>query len=190
MQRLHELSGQIKIVQNNLPLIDAELSTLATSIAENESQIKNAKDKRQYKQTHLNLLNKIAKLEDYVNDLKDDHPCPLCGALEHPYQTNHPYLQQESETVHIQQQIIDWDTVIIDLEQQLSKRLINNATQTNHLEQQQQQLQALYSQIKAFASDSTDLLTPLLARAYSASIALIISPLHKNATDMALFKTT
>lgn len=190
MQRLHELSGQIKIIQNNLPLIDAELSTLATSIAENESQIKNAKDKRQYKQTHLNLLNKIAKLEDYVNDLKDDHPCPLCGALEHPYQTNHPYLQQESETVHIQQQIIDWDTVIIDLEQQLSKRLINNATQTNHLEQQQQQLQALYSQIKAFASDSTDLLTPLLARAYSASIALIISPLHKNATDMALFKTT
>lgn len=189
-QQLYELSGQLKNIQSNLPLIISELTTLATAITEKESALKSAKDKRQDKQTNLNLLRQVATLEDYIGDLKDNHPCPLCGALEHPYQANHPHLLGESKTIQLQQQITDCDALIIDLEQQLSKRLINNATQTNHLEQQQQQLKSLYSQMKAFASDSTDLITPLLARAYSESIALTISPLHKTATDMTLLNTT
>ena len=183
-QQLYELSGQLKHIQTNLPLIISELTTLATAITEKESALKSAKDKRQDKQTNLNLLRQVATLEDYIGDLKDNHPCPLCGALEHPYRSNHPHLLGESKIVQLQQHITDCDALIIDLEQQLSTHLIDTATQKNNLEQQHHHLKSLHSQMKALASDITKLITPLLARAYSESIALIINPLHKTATDI------
>ena len=37
----------------------------------------------------LNESNKVKSLEAYRIDLKEDCPCPLCGAIDHPYLKNH-----------------------------------------------------------------------------------------------------
>lgn len=189
-QQLDELSGQINNIKHNLPLIDAELGTLATETSDNESALTDAKDKRQDKQTYLNLLQKVAKLEDYINELEDGQPCPLCGALDHPYRTKnnsgnkHPHSQSDSEAVQIQRQIAELDTTITDLEKSLSQQRIQQATKQNYIEQQQQQLASLHSQTKVLATNISDLIKPLLDKNHSESIALLTNPLGQIATDI------
>ena len=60
-------------------------------------------------QTHVALANRIRDLEEERNQLQDDTPCPLCGALDHPYaRGNVPALdelkQELQKTVEAAQQ--------------------------------------------------------------------------------------
>ena len=43
------------------------------------------------------LLKKIAALEDYRNQLQEGQPCPLCGALEHPFGAGHAPVADATE---------------------------------------------------------------------------------------------
>ena len=202
LQQLSELANQIKKTNLSLPTLNEELTTLAGSIAGHQSDIQDAKLKRQEKQEHLNLLQKVAKLEDYIVELENGSPCPLCGALEHPYDKHHPLLNsnntdnnteqnqsstiKHSKTQQTQQQIAELDTVIDNLEQVLSTYSIEYATKKETLNNQEQQLAPLQQQAKILRDDIQSYFSSLFdaENNYSASIAAIINPLTQIKDDI------
>lgn len=50
-----------------------------------EAEGKEAKKQLDLRKDHLGKAKLVAKLKDHRHDLKSGEPCPLCGALEHPY---------------------------------------------------------------------------------------------------------
>ena len=196
-----ELISQIHKINLALPLLNQELTVLDDLISTHRTDIQNTKLKKQDKQTHLHLLQKVARLEDYIVELKDGIPCPLCGAHEHPYGQQHPLLdsqidsqiddkQQLPLTQQTQQQISELETLIEHLEQALSKHHIDHATKHEALNNQQQQLMPLQQQCEILGKDIQDSLFLLFDgnKNYSKAIAAIILPLHElseaiNATD-------
>lgn len=200
LQQLSEITSQIKKTNLSLPTLNEELTTLAGSIASHQSDIQDAKLKRQEKQEHLNLLQKVAKLEDYIAELEDGSPCPLCGAHEHPYGKNHPLLDntnnndeqnqsstiKQSKTQQTQQQIAELETVIDNLEQALSTYSIEYATKKETLNNQEQQLAPLQQQAKILRDDIQSYFSSLFddENNYSEAIAAIIDPLNKIGDDI------
>ena len=189
LQRLSELTSQIKRTTLSLPALSQALTTLEEIITSHQSDIQNIKLKRQDKQEHLNLLQKVAKLEDYITELEDGLPCPLCGAHEHPYGKHHPLLDnniddnadqsQLSKTQKIQQEMAALETVIDNLEQTVSKHRLEHATKKETLNNQQQQLVPLQQETETLSTDIQVYLASLFddKHNYSESIAAIINPL-------------
>ncbi|WP_426222768.1 AAA family ATPase [Psychrobacter sp. DWR1-2-3] len=198
LQQLSELASQIEKINLSLPTLTEELTTLAGLIAGHQSDIQDAKLKRQEKQEHLNLLQKVAGLEDYIAELEDGLPCPLCGAHEHPYGKHHPLLdsnhtdddnaeQNQSSTIkQTQQQITELETVIDNLEQALSTYNIQYATKKETLNNQEQQLAPLQQQSEILHGDIQSYIASLFEAEnnYSEAIAAIINPLYKIGDDI------
>lgn len=194
LERLSELASQIKHINHSLPTLNKELARLDELIASHKSDIQNTKLKRQDKQEHLTLLQKVAKLEDYILELEDGAPCPLCGAHEHPYsKTHHPQLDSEldakhqlSQTKQTQLQISEITTFIEKLEQGLSKHHIDHATNKEAINNQQQQLIPLQQESKTLTGDIQHYLSSLFdaKKNYSESIAAIIQPLAQINSDI------
>ena len=203
LQQLSELASQIKKTNLSLPTLTEELTTLAGLIASHQSDIQDAKLKRQEKQEHLNLLQKVAGLEDYITELEDGLPCPLCGAHEHPYGKHHPLLdnshtdddnaeQNQSSTIkqtktqQTQQQITELETVIDNLEQALSAYNIQYATKKETLNNQEQQLAPLQQQSKILHGDIQSYIASLFEAEnnYSEAITAIINPLTQIGDDI------
>ena len=202
LQQLSELASQIEKTNLSLPTLTEELTTLAGLIASHQSDIQDTKLKRQEKQEHLNLLQKVAKLEDYITELEDGLPCPLCGAHEHPYGNHHPLLdsnntdkdteQNQSSTIkqtktqQTQQQITELETVIDNLEQALSAYNIQYATKKETLNNQEQQLAPLQQQSKILHGDIQSYIASLFEAEnnYSEAIAVIINPLNNIKDDI------
>ena len=190
LKQLSEIVGQITKTTLSLPTLNNELTTLEGLLASHQSDIQDAKIKRQEKLTHLTLLQKVAKLEDYITELEDGLPCPLCGAHEHPYGKQHPLLDnnytndtndqnQPSQIKQTQQQLAELETRIESFEQALSGYHIEYATKQETLNNQQQRLAPLQQQSKTLGSDIQGYISSLLNtdHRYSESIAAIIKPL-------------
>ena len=202
LQQLSDLASQIEKTNLSLPTLTEELTTLAGLIASHQSDIQDTKLKRQEKQEHLNLLQKVSKLEDYIAELEDGSPCPLCGAHEHPYSKHHPLLdsnntdkdaeQNQSSTIkqtktqQTQQQIAELETVIDNLEQALSTYNIQYATKKETLNNQEQQLAPLQQQSEILHGDIQEYIASLFESEnnYSESIVAIINPLNKIGDDI------
>ena len=197
--QLSELADQIKKTNLSLPMLSQELTTLEGLITRHQLNIQDAKLKRQDKQAHLTLLQKVAKLEDYIAELEDGTPCPLCGAHEHPYGKHHPLLDNDStepselsQTQQTQQHIAELETLINDLEQTLSNHHIDHATKKETLNNQQQLL-PLQHQSKTLCNDIQSCLSALLdnKNAYSDPITAILDPLvHINDDIEALLDSS
>lgn len=183
-KQLNELSVQVEKIDAVLPVMSNDLTKLVGLIANHESAISVAKEKRQDKQTQLHLLQKVAKLEDYIADLKDGHPCPLCGALEHPYSEDHPHLAQETEATQTQKQIAELDTIIVDLEDTLSKHRINQATVRQQFAQAEEQQTLLNHQIQKLKTDIDQLVSSVLNKGYSQFVAETLKPLMQIETHV------
>ena len=190
LKQLSEIVGQITKTTLSLPTLTNELTTLEGLLASQQSDIQDAKIKRREKLTHLTLLQKVAKLEDYITELEDGLPCPLCGAHEHPYGKHHPLLDnnytndtnnqnQPSQIKQTQQQLAELETRIESFEQALSGYHIEYATKQETLNNQQQRLAPLQQQSKTLGSDIQGYISSLLNtdHRYSESIAAIIKPL-------------
>ena len=199
-QQLSEITAQIKTTHVSIPLLSQDITALADVIVSQQSDIQDAKLKRQDKQAYLNLLKKVAKLEDYIAELEEGTPCPLCGAKEHPYSKHHPLLddnhdqpqlpQKQQKTQQTEQQIAELDTVIDTLEQTLSQYRIEHATKKEALSHQQQQLTPLQQQAKTLCNDIQDYLSLLLGAkdTYSEWLTDIVNPLVQINNEIELFK--
>ena len=203
MQRVIELDQQSRKIETALPITSKEMAASSSLIVENETLIAETKSKRLDRQTYLNLLRQVASLEDYIVELQDNHPCPLCGATEHPYAKHHPILKdskdkinndEQSITAQTQQQIDELDKQIDALQQTLSTQQIERATQQNHNDQQQQQLTLIQAQIKTVTAEIHNILASLTDVSMSDNkqntstdtadtISAIISPLKHLKTD-------
>ncbi|WP_435978476.1 AAA family ATPase [Psychrobacter sp. DM4] len=188
IQKLVDTKTQSDTIAKTLPTINDELIALAKAIADSESALKEAKDKRQDKQNQLYLRQKVAALEDYIADLKDNHPCPLCGALEHPYGEHHPHLDQNeaSHSKPLQEQMRDLDAVIDNDEQVLSQLRIQQATNATSLEQYTQQLTPLQEQSDILLKDIKGLIDYVFEAAHSDAMTTIIQPLSHLLTDKGI----
>lgn len=194
LAQLSEHTGQINHINATLPTLNQELQRLESLIASCKIDIEDAKRKRREKHDYLNLLQQVAKLEDYIVALKDGSPCPLCGALEHPYGEHHPLLDnhaeqnQPSKTQLTQQHIAELETVIDHLEQTLANYHIDHATKKEASKNQQQKLADVQQQSKILHADIQSNISALLDTKHSdsKSIMAIINPLApiKNDTDI------
>ena len=174
LQQLITISDKILCAQKGLPDIQQALATLAHSIAHHQSEIKTAKSQRQDQQEHLEALQKVAKLEDYIVELKTGTPCPLCGALEHPYEHYHPLrdcqdssadrlnnslnddskaTSSTSKIARIRQQLADSDVSIDTLTQTLSKLQSQYASTQNQHQNENNQLDLLHLQAQQLCAD-------------------------------------
>lgn len=191
VQRVAELDQECRQIEKALPIISKELVESSLLITENETLIAETKAKRQDKQQHLYLLQKVAKLEDYIVELQDNHPCPLCGATEHPYGQHHPILEQskdeQSITSQTQQQIKGLDQQLDALQQTLSMQQVERATKQNRIDQQQQQLAAIHAQIATLTAEIQNIVASLIdvsmsdnkQNAYTDTLSAIIEPLKR-----------
>ncbi|MBF2719912.1 AAA family ATPase [Psychrobacter sp. NG254] len=190
LERLAELSGQIYKSKQLIPTLNKQLTALEDLMTRHQSDIQAAKYQQQEKQAHLQLLQKVAKLEDYIIELEDGTPCPLCGAHEHPYGTNHPLLDhhtnsetsdssQPSQAQQTQHKITEILTLIETLEQTLAAYRVDYATKKAALSSEQQQLENLQAQSNTVASDIHSALSSLIhpQNAYDKALADTIHPL-------------
>jgi len=196
LEQLSERTSQIDHINATLPTLNQELQVLENLIASRKIDIEDAKRKRQEKYDYLNLLQKVAKLEDYILELKDGSPCPLCGAHEHPYGKQHPLLDnntdanaaqnQPSKTQLTQQNIAELETVIDNLGQTLAKYYIDHATKKEAIKNQQQQLASLQQQYKILHADIQSYVSSLFdtENSYSKSVMTIINPLAQMSHDI------
>ena len=185
LQQLDTQATQSRKIKASLPAIDEDLAARASTISNNESALLDAKDRRQDKQKLLDATQQVARLEDYIAQLKDGNPCPLCGALEHPYRDQHPHLQSDTQTSHIRQQIADLDITINDLERALSSHRIHQATTKNQLAQLKEQQNQLNLQIKTVSADISQCMQALLHKTYTTIISNILAPLQQTSQQWA-----
>lgn len=73
-----ELAGRAKGAQE-------EETRLAAALAQSSEQAAGLARERDLLETQLTLLQRIEALEESRRHLQDGEPCPLCGALAHPY---------------------------------------------------------------------------------------------------------
>nr|WP_317199460.1 AAA family ATPase [uncultured Psychrobacter sp.] len=178
VQKLGEIETQSHTIKEALPALNTDVTALEKAIKACESALKETKNRRKDKQTELFLRQKVAALEEHINDLKDNHPCPLCGALEHPYGEQNPHLQNgESEGKQLQASIAKLDTDIDNRARDLSGLHIEQATKANMLQQYTQQLMPLQKQSAAILEDIKGLISTIYNSNYSDAINTIIEPL-------------
>ena len=65
--------------------IATEMANLAKDLKDQVARLGGLEKQRELLETQLSLLEKIHSLAEARHQLRDGEPCPLCGALEHPF---------------------------------------------------------------------------------------------------------
>ncbi|PHR97968.1 MAG: hypothetical protein COA80_06380 [Leeuwenhoekiella sp.] len=134
LQERQTEATQITAQQKGLP---EQLNALKTQIELKEAQL-------EAKQHKLEIENLQKQLSDYRRELNDNEPCPLCGALHHPYAEDLPLAENGLKTAI--------DTLKQELNE-LSKKRSATEFSLNQLRNQEKQL------LERLSRDTTQLKT-------------------------------
>ena len=89
-EKINQLLEKITGFQKELKTNESEGETLPAQIKETQQKIDVLTEKLKRQQTELDNQKLRASLEEHRAHLVDGTPCPLCGALEHPFADNLP----------------------------------------------------------------------------------------------------
>ena len=133
-------------------------------------------------------------LESHIADLQDGHPCPLCGALEHPYSSSHPHLVPNSESAELAQYINTLDKQIAALNKSITAQQIEQASKQSTLASKKNQQAELTAQIQQHDTAITELLHVISQQmndenAADSTIANLIEPLLALGSDNDIAQT-
>ena len=178
LQQLDERTNQLATLTQTLPHIQSDISAAKNRLALFEEELTALNKQRKDKQEHLALLQQVAKLEDYIDQLESGKPCPLCGATEHPYAQHHPLRevtppstsamdaqQPPSKLAQVDQEIKQLDQRIDLVKADQSKAEIEQATHNNNLVRLQQDSRALREHIKALVAETSHQVTQITTSA-------------------------
>ena len=128
--------------EKSLTLKEEDLGKLEEGKKEKLASLEN---ELQHLQTQLILLNRIKDLEEARHNLEDGKPCPLCGALEHPFAMENAPQPNEAENA-----IRDKKKAIKVLNSQLSEVLSDRAKTHKEKELISQSHQEKTKQLKTY----------------------------------------
>ncbi|GAA0799867.1 AAA family ATPase [Psychrobacter piscatorii] len=157
-QQRRDLNAQVTKIMSHIEQLESEISGYEELITTKKANLKNTQEKRQDKSDQLQLQQKVMALENYIADLQDGKPCPLCGALEHPYSQNHPHLLPNDENFQLAQYISVLDEQIAALNKSITAQQIEQASKRSTLESKSNQQAELNAQIQQHDTAITELL--------------------------------
>ena len=163
---IEQLRDQLDANQQITAALKIKTDEEQQQINEYEQKLSDLKSQRKDKQLTLEQQRQIfqlqAKLEDYIDLLETNKPCPLCGSTQHPYldseddNLNHPTSKSDSEQqailAEINQQIQTVDDQIEQLDTHLSQCRVNLATAEHDLNQKQNQFNDFINQLNVKVS--------------------------------------
>jgi len=149
IKNLIEVETAISNNQTEIDKYAALISTSKKSEKELSTKISDGKINIQHFDNQINLLDeniKLAKtiqsLDEHRKALEDGKPCPLCGALEHPYAIgNIPQTgEKETELKNLKQQFQTISTTVQQAEKALAKLISDKDNALKNKEKEEQSL--------------------------------------------------
>ncbi|WP_016956192.1 AAA family ATPase [Catenovulum agarivorans] len=159
-QKINALKQQIADAQTQIEQVNPKLLEL-------RNQYKNTKQQLSDVNTIIEQHKTIMSLAAHRHNLQDDSPCPLCGALEHPYANDLPEVDQSLVTQQQRQQ-----KLTIELEA-LEKQ---GSELKSQVDQQQHQQTWLQQQLTAEQQHYQQLAESLFASCQSLEMPSAITP--------------
>jgi exonuclease SbcC len=151
VQKALRQQGKTEVLQRDVSITSEEISQLKIKQAAFPNQLetlglkqKIAEGKRDTLKDREKNKQLTARLEDLRNDLVADKPCPLCGALHHPYADYHELADDELELeikenstnlMELQNSMAQIKANAESVKQDLAKTTQKNSATTTELEQ-------------------------------------------------------
>ena len=147
------LSGQYVLLQKEIESKQATITLLNGNLDEIKSKGKQTGELLAEAEAHLSALNELLEKEKLLQEygahrhlLVDGQPCPLCGALEHPFATHEPdsiLLQREDDRLSQQKKVNDLKEVIQLQRDEFMDKSLEKQNTENQVVKAVQQLQEI-----------------------------------------------
>jgi DNA repair protein SbcC/Rad50 len=147
------LSGQYVLLQKEIESKQATITLLNGTLDEIKSKGTQTGELLAEAEAHLSALNELLEKEILLQEygahrhlLVDGQPCPLCGALEHPFATHEPdsiLLQREDGCLSQQKKVNDLKEVIQLQRDEFMDKSLEKQNTENQVVKGMQQLQEI-----------------------------------------------
>ncbi len=150
---LETLSEEIEKLGKEKEAIAPQLDALPKQVTLGRSNVQTLRERLEKLQLKKENENLLKALEDHRHQLQDGQPCPLCGAVEHPYANDLPAqedgLQEEIKTTETalsekQQQVTKAETSLQHYEHLLQQLQLNLVKKENQLQAQKKDFEAAF----------------------------------------------
>lgn len=131
-EAVQKAAKAISLLENEYDLQKQEKDQISGQLKDNQEALRQLLDGRLLREYRLQvdalqkergLRYQIARLEDHRKMLEDDHPCPLCGALDHPYaEGNIPALDEVEQQIDVLNQLIEKAEALGEEEKSLTEK--------------------------------------------------------------------
>lgn len=123
--------------------IEKDMEALISHTHSMKERVSQAEERVDHLQTELELRCRIESLEAHREGLREGHPCPLCGALDHPFAENTIPRADETRTA-LTSAKKERDTLLKTLNQQLQEK----SALKKEMEHAQRSIQTLNEMIR------------------------------------------